>query len=382
MMRKLARKFYGYVINPASDDELNKAWQQSNLQLPVVWLLGKTGSGKSTIVQQLTGQNRAEIGNGFMPCTRDSSYFDYPRDYPILRFLDTRGLGEADYDADEDLNTLGNRSHALLVISRIRDVEQSSLLAALKTIRKSARHIRSSVTLVVHTGADEIDDEHELNRLVQTRQNAIEKALGKAVESCRTGFGESGVGDGLNNLGEDELKSLLAGRIPELSLWLQKSAHHDAEHDNFEKLKADVLWYAGTAAASDAVPVVGLVSVPAIQGKMLHSLAQKYGIVWNTRIFSEFSAALGTSFALRYATGLGARQLAKLVPGFGQLAGSTFAVTVSYASTYALGRSACSYLYHKKTATPLDKGVLQSVYRDALKQGRQVGRDATRVEQK
>jgi uncharacterized protein (DUF697 family) len=85
---------------------------------------------------------------------------------------------------------------------------------------------------------------------------------------------------------------------------------------------------------------------------------------------------------LRYATSLGARQLAKLVPGFGQVAGGAFAVTVSYASTYALGRAACSYLYHKKTATSLNTGALQSVYRDAMKQGRKVGKEATRSAQK
>lgn len=378
-MKKLTRRFYEYVINPPSDEELNKAWQNSGLQLPVIWLLGKTGAGKSSIVQKLTGHSRVEIGNGFMPCTRDSSYFDYPGEYPICRFLDTRGLGEVDYDVTDDLESLGNSSHAILVVSRIRDVEQSSLLSALKKIHKSARHIRSSAVLVVHTGADEFDDEHDRYRVMQTRQEAIEKVWGKPVDSCMTGFAESDGGEGLNDMGFDDLKAMIAGKVPELGLWLQKSAHQDAEHDNFEKLKTDILWYSGTAAASDAIPVVGLVSVPAIQGKMLHSLAQKYGVEWSTRNFSEFSAALGSSFALRYVTSLGARQLAKLVPGYGQLAGGAFAVTVSYASTFALGRAACNYLYHKKTATVLNEGALQSIYQDAMKQGRKAGRDTNRV---
>ncbi len=112
---------------------------------------------------------------------------------------------------------------------------------------------------------------------------------------------------------------------------------------------------------------------------MLHSLSRKYGMGWNTRNFSEFTAALGTSFALRYAASLAARQLAKLVPGAGQLAGSALAVSVSYASTYALGRAACSYLYHKKTAKQIDDRALQSVYQDAMRHGRQAGREATRA---
>jgi uncharacterized protein (DUF697 family) len=374
-MKKLASKFYHYIINPASDEELQRAWQQSDIQLPVIWLLGKTGAGKTSIVQQLTGHSRAEIGNGFMPCTQDSSYFDYPAEHPILRFLDTRGLGEVDYDAGEDLNSLSHGSHALLVVARIRDGEQSAVLNALKQIRKSARHIHSSAIMVVHTGADEISDAHDRLRAVQAQQAAIEEVWGEAIESSMVDFGEREDGQGLRDEGAEQLRQQLGDKVPELSLWLQKSAHKDSEQSNFERLKTEVLWYAGTAAASDAIPVVGLVSVPAIQGKMLHSLAQKYDVDWSKRNFSEFTAALGTSFALRYVTSLGARQLAKLIPGYGTLVGGAFAVTVSYASTYALGRSACSYLYHKKTGTALADGALQAVYSEAMEQGREAGND-------
>jgi uncharacterized protein (DUF697 family) len=137
-----------------------------------------------------------------------------------------------------------------------------------------------------------------------------------------------------------------------------------------------VLWYAGTAAASDALPVVGLVTVPAIQGKMLHSLARRYGMAWNRRSFSEFTAALGAGIALRYAISLGGRQLAKLVPAYGQLLGAAFAVAVSYGATWALGRAACKYLYHKQTGTPLDEAGLRELYNEALAAGRAASRDA------
>ncbi len=374
-MKKLASRFYKHVINPPSDEELKRAWQQSNVGLPVIWLLGKTGAGKSSIVQQLTGQTQAEVGNGFMPCTQNSSYFDYPPQYPILRFLDTRGLGEADYNADEDLDSLSHRSHALLVVMRLRDAEQSAVHSALKKIRKSSRHIGSSAIVVVHTGADEFSDQHDRLRALQAQQTALEQVWGDPVDSCMVDFGERDDGYGLRDEGAGQLRELIGSKVPELSLWLQKSVHHDAEQSNFERLKTEVLWYAGSAAASDAIPVVGLLSVPAIQGKMLHSLAQKYDIEWSRRNFSEFTAAMGTSFALRYATSLGARQLAKLVPGFGQVVGGAFAVTVSYASTYALGRAACSYLYHKKTDIPLGEDTLQAVYREAMEQGREAGKD-------
>ncbi len=111
---------------------------------------------------------------------------------------------------------------------------------------------------------------------------------------------------------------------------------------------------------------------------MLHSLAQKYGIVWSKANYSEFIAAMGTSFALRYAVSLGARQLGKLIPAYGQVAGTAFAVSVSYASTYAIGRAACSYLYHKKTNTPYGDETVSAVYRQAMSEGKEIGKEIAR----
>ncbi|MEJ2531910.1 MAG: 50S ribosome-binding GTPase [Halioglobus sp.] len=377
-MRKLASKIYDYVINPPTDEDLVKAWQLSDNEPPTLWLLGKTGAGKSTIIQKLTGHSSAEIGNGFMPCTKTSSYFDYPQEHPILRFLDTKGLGEVEYNADDDLSSLSQTSHALFVVARVRDSEQSAVEEALRKIRKSARHIQKNAIAIVHTGALEIADEHDRKRAVNANQARFETAWGSSIEATMTDFSPQAESGELDDYGFDALKELIDRKIPELSLWLSDYDHDNAEQENFNKLKADVLWYAATAAASDAVPFVGLVSVPAVQGKMLHSLAQKYGIVWSRANYSEFIAALGTSFAVRYAVSLGARQLGKLIPAYGQIAGTAFSVTVSYSSTYAIGRAACSYLYHKKTNTPFGEESLSSVYEQAISEGNSVGKEIAR----
>ena len=373
-MKKLAAKIYESVINPPSDESLSETREESGMALPTLWLLGKTGAGKSTIVQKLTWETAARIGNGFMPCTQGSAYFDYPKEHAILRFLDTRGLGEAGYDASDDIDALGKSSHAILVVMRVRDGEQSVVIDAISQIRKSARHIRSSNIIVVHTGAEEVPDEHDRSRAVELKQKAVEDACKSPLDYCLVDFGELGPEQALNDVGADELSELIGAKLPEVKIWLQRSDRKSAEKSNFERLSTEVLWYASTAAASDTVPLLGLVSVPAIQGKMLHSLALKYGIEWNGRSFSEFTAALGTGFAIRYAASLGGRQLTKLVPVYGQVLGTALSVVISYASTYALGRAACSYLYHKQTNTPLDEEALRSIYTDAVAEGREAGK--------
>ncbi|MCP1167784.1 GTPase domain-containing protein, partial [Limimaricola sp. ASW11-118] len=129
--------------------------QQSATSLPVVWLLGRTGAGKSSLVRALTGLDEIELGSGFAPCTRSAAVFDFPSDRPLMRFLDTRGLGEAGYDAAEDLAQCEARSHAILAMARLDDPAQSDLEAALREVRRRKPRIR---VIVLHTAAAEVPD--------------------------------------------------------------------------------------------------------------------------------------------------------------------------------------------------------------------------------
>jgi hypothetical protein len=51
----------------------------------------------------LTQASNAEIGGGFRACTNTARVFDFPTEAPIIRFLDTRGLGEVVYDPGDDI---------------------------------------------------------------------------------------------------------------------------------------------------------------------------------------------------------------------------------------------------------------------------------------
>ena len=101
---------------PLSEAEFQRQQAEivRNAPLPVFWLFGKTGSGKTSIIRFLTGASDAAIGNGFQPQTQHSRQFDFPSaEYPVLRFLDTRGLGEARYDPAEDIAAFSRSTHLL-----------------------------------------------------------------------------------------------------------------------------------------------------------------------------------------------------------------------------------------------------------------------------
>ena len=52
---------------------------------PLVWVVGKVQSGKTSIIRTLTGASDAEIGAGFRACTRTARIFDFPAEAPIIR---------------------------------------------------------------------------------------------------------------------------------------------------------------------------------------------------------------------------------------------------------------------------------------------------------
>lgn len=65
--------------------------------------------------------------------------FDFPQEAPLLRFLDTRGLGEAGYDPTDDLAWHETQSHLVLVVMKASDPSQERVLEILKTIRQKAQ---------------------------------------------------------------------------------------------------------------------------------------------------------------------------------------------------------------------------------------------------
>lgn len=357
-MHHFFKQIYQY-INPSVNPDLESAASQWQSQLPTIWLLGKTGAGKSSLVQSITNNSAIAVGNGFQPCTQSSVIYRYPESNPLLGFLDTRGLAEANYDPEEDIEACQHQSHALLIVMKAEEPEQSDVLNALRKIRKSGA---IKQLLIVHTGILSLPDSDERNRAISYNQLQVESVWQDELKSVAVDFSPD---DG-HPVGLEALRKSLSDMLPILYLLADEQEHHSREEANFHQLKREVMWYAGTAGASDAIPAVGLVSVPAIQGKMLHSLANQYGVEWDRKRFSEFAGLLGTSFVIQYLSKLGLRQLVKLIPVYGQTVGSATAAALSFGSTYAIGRAACKYLYHISKGEPVSEQEIKQAFEQAF----------------
>ncbi|MBE9639730.1 YcjF family protein [Salipiger mangrovisoli] len=329
--------------------------------LPVVWLLGKTGAGKSSLVGALTEQSDAEVGDGFQPCTRSAQSYDFPEEQPLVRFLDTRGLGEAGYDPSEDLAACRDRSHVLLVVCRLDDPVQGMVADAVADIARADGRMRA---ILVLTGKDLVPDPDALERAERGIAARIGRAAGREIPRVTLSLAPS---ETVDTEGLDGLRAQLLESLPAAGLLLEKSRAGDAEHREFQKHKRCVLSYAGVALTSDLAPVVGLVAVPATQLKMLHELGLRYGITWDRKVGAAFLSTMGLSLGARYATNFGLRELAKLIPVYGQTVGAATAGAISFATTYALGRAAAYFLYRRAQGSSPSEEELRAVYQRAFR---------------
>jgi len=358
-------KLYRSIINPPADEALAATEEAQVQRVPTLWLLGNTGAGKSSLVARLTRvameEEGATIGDGFRPCTAHMHSYDFPAERPVIRLLDTRGLAEASYDPAEDLRAGAEQADAIVVVARMDDPEQSSVVEALGAARRNTQ-LRGRPLCVVLTHRDEVGSEREFQALRQHHRECFDKAWDGDVHDCAVDLSSPEN----RELDDFAVEEMLVEVLPELALWLERDEAEGREEAAFAKLKSEVLWYAGTASTSDLLPALATVAVPAIQGKLLHSLAQRMGTSWTRRTFFEFTGTLGLAFAAKYGLNLGARQLAKLIPGLGQTAIAAASAAVSFASTYALGRSAAYYLWQRQHDRPVARRELTDIYREAF----------------
>ncbi|MFL5253555.1 MAG: GTPase [Rhodopila sp.] len=353
---------------------------------PIIWMLGKVQSGKSSIVQRLTGATEAEVGEGFRPMTRTARIFDFPPEAPVLRFLDTRGLGEIDYNPAEDLAASEAKAELLLVVARAGDPAQGAALDALRAIRM--RHPDWPV-VVAQTWLHALypyPPSHPVPYPFTggTSGPGIPDSLARALAHQRTLFaGLKGDGpvlfvpldftrpdDGLPpaDYGLDALLVALFEALPHAVMARIEALRADQGNRTAAEARSTILGYATAAGAADALPIVAIAAVPAVQGAMLRTLGFRFGVEWTRTDIASLLGALGTAALVRQGIGFAVKQGVKLVPVYGQTAGAVAASLSSFAFTYGLGYAACVYLKARQAGGAASDQEIKNAYRAALAQ--------------
>lgn len=347
-----------------SEEEVKQRLDRLRAQapVPVLWLLGKTQSGKSSVVRHLTRAEKAEIGKGFRPCTRFSSRYAFPTEQtPLLTFLDTRGLDEPGYDAAEDIASFDQDAHAVLVTVRLLDHAQENVHKALTRARAAKR--KRPVILIVtclheaypqqqHVlpypfgpNAELPDDAPEqladvkrsLAELRQRFDGLVDRVVAVDLTPAEEGFNVA-------DYGGDQLKQVLVDVLPESqaqTLRTLEAAQGDLQDLFASRAAPTIAAYSTLAATAGAVPIpfVDLALISSVQTRMVYDLANLYGQPMTAARLGELASALGLGLLSRQA----GRSLIKVIPGLGSVLGSVAGGALAAASTYALGKAFCYY---------------------------------------
>jgi uncharacterized protein (DUF697 family)/predicted GTPase len=378
-----------FYQSAASRDEFmrRRAELLAHAPIPCLWLLGKTGSGKTSIVRYLTGAPDAVIGRGFRPETRYSRLFSFPdEEVPIVRFLDTRGLGEASYDASADLAAFDKRAHLVIATVRATDQAVEEIVEPLRKIRQanSQRPVLLAVTCLhdAYPGEQQPDPDpfdsslrplpaslpEDLRRCIEAHYTRFDGLFDRAIPidltSANDGFAQP-------DFGGQRLKQAILDHLP--TAYRQTLLQMDPLRDLLSEMHLSrsapiILAHSVLAASAAAVPIpwIDLPVVMAIQSHLIHRLAKANDQPLDAAIIAQVSVAIGGRIALR----MGLRELLKFIPWVGIAANAAAAFAFMYASGWVW----YWYFLQIRQGHIPSTDELRVVYREQLEKGVQLWR--------
>lgn len=321
----------------------------SQAPIPYLWLFGKTGSGKTSIIRCLTGAENAVIGKGFRPQTREARLFSFPDDEtPIVEFLDTRGIGEARYDPAADIADFDARSHLVIVTVRATDQATDEIVRPLRQLRQASRQrpVLLAVTCLhdaypgqQHPEPDPYDNSlrplpeavpEDLRRVLQAHYDRFDGLFDRAVPIDLTPISE---GFAVPEFGGQRLKQaildLLPGAYRQTLLQMEQLSEALGEMHQ-ERVAPIILAHSVLAATAAAVPVpwVDIPAVMAIQSHLTYRLAHINQQPLDAATLGQVGGAVGGRVAAR----MGIREALKFIPWVGAAVNAAAAFALTYAS--------------------------------------------------
>ena len=391
LLTAISESLFGDVSGGGTKDT-ESARQRAQDSALVVWLLGKTGAGKTAIVAALTGDPRAEVGQGFEPCTRTAGFYDVPREAPLLRFLDTRGLGEASYDPASDISWCEDQSHLVLVAMQVSDPAQHVVLQALQQARR--RHPDWPVVVAQtglhrlypsgmkhpipypYTGGPEDETQPSLPRPLRQalahQRKLFDGLRGPSPRFVPIDFTAPEDGFPPHDYGLEALWGVVEETGPVAFDALHR-ARAEVQSDLIRAKARPLIFGCGAAAAGAGavpLPIVGVGGLASVIAMMLRALSTRYQVAWTPRTFGQFGGAVGGGVLAWWSLRYGLREMLKLVPVLGTVAAGTLNAAAGFAITVAIGEAACVWLAYQRHGQVAPTDAVRRAFAEGLAAGR------------
>ena len=384
----------GMLPSAAAKDMRNRIETLRTLMVeqrpPALVLVGRRGSGKSSLINALVGAKAAEVGH-VRGQTGRGRWFSVDTGRGELTLLDTRGVQEGSRPAEDDdaktplasiLVEVGKRApDAVIFVVRAIDVDSAidaDIEALEQVVRASQRYHRTAppiVCAITHADLLEPKDVRLRDAEVASDDEAI--ALDRDEKLSHVTLAERTIEDKIH------AKSKLAPHLKRavcVSTYLSFRADGSVRADerwrlaelsralydclpsagkatfarlsNLEGLQDDVAkdLTRATAAvcagiAALPIPLADVLPLTTLQAGLVASIAWVSGRAIDAGAIGEFLTALGANVGAAFALREAARALIKFVfPGGGALVSAG----VAFAGTMALGSAATAYFVHGK----------------------------------
>jgi uncharacterized protein (DUF697 family)/GTPase Era involved in 16S rRNA processing len=354
---------------------------------PILFLMGRSGHGKSSLINALAGKSVAEVGD-VKPTTPESIPYliSFPETFASWQVIDTRGIFETTrpdgaptedalrvlerdilaYKPDVLLHTIAapevrNLRNDLEVRARLMNAMKARVGTAIPVLlvltradglgrprewppEQHAAKAGQIVAVLDYLSRDVITAKHSepLDKVSPVRGRRFEGADTVAVVPVCTLDGE-------DQWNVDTLSELIGNELP-------KSARLDFYQAQKRKgllqqlSSATIARFsaiAGTVGASP-IPIADTIVLTPLQALMIAIVAGLSCRKVTLEVVGEYATAVGAGVAGAYALRELARQIMKIVPG----AGPVVSGAVAAAGTYAIGKSAEAYFFTGEIRQP------------------------------
>ena len=320
-----------------------------------ILIVGKTGYGKSTLINTIFGEKLAQSGTG-KPITQEIKCYTSTKQ-PDLAIYDSRGLELNAPDTITNIEQFLSSNHSKDPNEQIHIVwfciaEPSRRLenAEIELFKAIKQHKFPLVAVITKASQDKDENGQSFKAFVQGKLSIDDESQvvrTRALE-IEDDDGNLQKPKGIDELLEQSCKYMDEGKANALARF-QDYNKEQRRQANIAHAKTLVNRYAAScsAAAVTPIPFSDIAILTPIQIGMILHISNIFGINISkenaAKLLTALASVVGTAFAVRFGVQLLGNVL-KFIPGAGSVAGGAINATIALGTTKVMGNAYIAYL--------------------------------------